>query len=94
MGLNSRRIKNRAMEILESDEYQEARDEEFDSQFRDFLSDSSGVLHTGIWTEDDLTGFIDSFDFPTEEDYAMDKACSEADDYVDIKMQEAKDEKY
>ena len=89
MGINSRQIKDRAMEIFESDEYQEARNEEFNEQFRDFLS---GNIEAGsVFSEDDIQGFMDSFDFPSEEDYAMGKACSEADEWADAKYEEMKE---
>ena len=89
MGINSRQIKNRAMEILESDEHQEARDEEFSNQFIDFIKPM--LYDNDVITEDDVQGFIDSFDFPDEDEWAIDKACSEADDYGDMKMEEARD---
>jgi len=98
MGINSKQIKERAMEICESNDYQEARDEELTQQFQDFISDIVTINKykeceiTKI-TEDDLQGFIDSFTFPDENDWCMEKACGEVDDYYDAKYEEEKDRK-
>jgi len=94
MGINSRRIKERAMEICESDEYQEARDEAFDEELRDmfkhYFNEEEQKL---IITYDDIQGFLDSFTFPSENVWCMEKACGEADDYGDMKMEEERDRK-
>ncbi len=97
MGFSSNRIKDRATEICESDEYQEARDEAFNEEFQnEFMEsvktkDGSNWIMKDIITEDDVQGFIDSFTFPDEGDWCMDKACSEADDWGDMKMEEERD---
>ena len=98
MGRNSRRIKERAMEIEENGDYQNARDEAFESEFIEmFTSDIKNStpktkMLTGI-TEDDVQGFMDSFTFPEEDEWCMDKACSEADEWADSKMEEERDRK-
>ncbi len=97
MGMNSNRIKNRATEICESDEYYEAKDEAFNEEFQnEFMKsvetkDGSNWIMKDIITEDDVQGFIDSFTFPDEDEWCMDKACSEADDWGDMKMEEERD---
>ena len=92
MGRNSRKIKERAIEICEEGSYQETRDEEFDEQFiNEFFSGNESDRET--LTEDDVQGFMDSFTFPDEDEWCMDKACSEADDWADAKYEEWKDEK-
>jgi hypothetical protein len=48
-----------------TDDYYEAKDEEFDAQFRDEFMSELGVMRP--ITEEDLQGFLDSFDFPDQE---------------------------
>ncbi len=88
MGFSSNKIKDRATEICESDDYQEAKDYEFNQQFRDMFIEK-GYLNS--ITEDDVQGFIDSFTFPEEDEWCMNMACGEADDYFDAKYEEEKD---
>ena len=83
MGINSRRIKERAMEIYESGDYQEARDEAFNDELRDFLCDEEHVLNPGIITEEDIQGFMDSFTFQDEMDWCYDKVDGELADIGD-----------
>jgi len=95
MGINSRKIKNRAIEILESDDYNEARDVEFRIQFAELL----GIHETKLIAEIDegeIQTFIDNFstNFPDEDTWAMDKACGEADEYGDQRYEEMKDRRY
>ncbi len=97
----SRKIKDRAIEICESDDYQEARNEEFDTQFRDFLKEYLPTPQGRFRhdkkiepiIEDDIQGFIDSFTFPDENEWCMEKACNEVDDYYEAKFEEEKDRK-
>ena len=88
MGRWSKKIKDRAIEISESDDYQKARDDAFDDQFRDFVSETK---FPECITEDDVQGFLDSFTFDDEDEWAMNKACNEVDDYYDAKYEEEKD---
>ena len=88
MGRNSRRIKDRACELAEG--YEEARDEEFNMQFQDFIT-SLDPFNTV--TVDDVQGFLDSFTFPEENDWAMDKALTELDDIGDQQYERWKDER-
>lgn len=97
MGVNSRRIKERAAEICDSDDYQEAKDEEFHIQFQDMFMKSvntdfgSDFVIQDTLTENDVQGFLDSFTFPDEDTWCMDKACGEYDDIGDQRMEEARD---
>ena len=90
MGRNSRRIKDRACELAEG--YEEARDYEFNEQFKDFIKELQKEPDELI-TEDDLQGFLDSFTFPEEGDWAMDKAQNELDDIGDQKYEQWRDER-
>ena len=83
-------IKERCIELDESDEYQEARDEEFNNQLRDFLEiePSEGF---GPMTEEDVQGFLDSFTFQDKYQWIYDKAESEAGDYADQAYEDYKD---
>ena len=74
-----------------ADGYQEARDEAFNDEFYDEFTDA-GMLTTSL-TEDDVQGFLDSFDFPDEDDWAMASAESEYEGYMDSKYEEMRDER-
>ena len=93
MGLNSRRIKDRACELAEG--YEEARDEEFYTQFFNEMFPQGVNTDLRKWriTEDDVQGFIDNFDFIDEMDWALDKAEGEYEDAQDAKYQQMKDER-
>jgi len=71
-----------------ADGYWEARDEEFDQQFRDFLLT---IKEPENITEDDIQGFIDSFDFPSEDQWAIDEYESRRDSFYDAKYEEYKE---
>ena len=98
MGRNSRRIKDRACELAEG--YEEARDEAFNEELRDMFTSPLKVGNSKIHfinesiTEDDIRGFLDSFTFPEEGDWAMDKAESELEDIEDQRYEQWKDERY
>ena len=93
--MRTRDLKARAEEL--SVGYQEARDEEFHVQFQDMfmrvidteLGDE--CILTGTLTEDDVQGFIDSFDFPDEDTWSFDAVQSELDTIGDQKYQEWKE---
>ena len=75
--------------------YEEARDIEFDIQFRDmfneyFLTEKGMKI---VITEDDIQGFIDSFDFPDEDEWCEDELESQRDAFEDAKYEEYKDRK-
>ena len=74
-----------------SEGYQDARDEEFHKQFiQEFLHS----INTGyVLTEDDIRGFLESFTFPEEFEWAASEYESQIDAYEDAKHEEAKDEK-
>ena len=85
-------IKARAEELAEG--YQDAKDEEFDNQFRDMFSSYFNTklgMHLSV-TEDDVQGLMDSFDFPDENTWAFDQVSSELDDIGDQAMEQARDE--
>ena len=88
MGFNTNRIKARAEELLEG--YQDARDEEFSNQLKDFMSEY--LDHQAV-NEDDLQGFIDNFEFPNEDEWAFDEVQSELDDIGDQQYEQMKDER-
>lgn len=84
------RIKERCIELEESGDYQEARDEEFNNQFWDMFK-PVGKDEVVSVTEDDIQGFLDSFEFPDEDEWICSKAESEYDDWADAKYQEWKE---
>ena len=85
----SRHIKDRASELAEG--YQEARDEAFSDEFK---IEFSKILHNNeIVTHDDIQGFLNSFTFPEENDWALAQAESELESAEDAKMQLEKDER-
>ena len=71
-----------------ADGYQEARDEAFNNEFVKFFAE---LIIEGNITEDDIQGFIDSFDFPDEEQWAINKYESRRDSFYDAKYQEYKE---
>jgi len=93
MGMNSRKIKDRASELAEG--YEEARDEAFNEEFIDMFSGKAkGKTYIKTVTYDDIQGFLDSFTFPEEGDWAMDQAQSEYEGYQDAKYEQMKDERW
>ena len=89
MHIRTRDMKARAEELSEG--YQEARDEEFTSQFLEEFPESRIEIN-GI-TEDDIQGFLDSFTFEDEADWAWSKMESEIDDIGDQMHEQARDER-
>jgi len=81
--------KERAIEIEESGEYQDARDEAFDKELKDMLDD----IYPAIVTEDDVKGLLDSFEFPNESDWVASKVESEYGDYMDQAYEQMRDER-
>ena len=88
MGRNSRRIKDRACELSEG--YQEARMKEFKIQWNDEIKD----MELSEITVDFYQGFLDSFTFPEEGEWAMDQALNELEDIADQKHEQMRDERY
>ena len=84
-------IKERCIELDEEGSYQDARDEEFMEQWKDFMTDR-GYPQNNI-TEEDMQEFLDSFTFPDENEWICDKAESEAGDYADQAYEQMKDER-
>ena len=81
-------IKERCIELEESGSYQLARDEEFNEQFTEFIV---GTPTDTPLTEDDVQGFLDSFEFPDEFEWIADEVESEAGDYADQAYEEYKE---
>ncbi len=82
----------RANEIAEG--YQEVRDEEFDEQFKDFISNIvKGRTYLKTTTEEEIQGFLDSFDedYPLETNWSWDEANAELDEVGDQQMELARD---
>ena len=78
-----------------AEKYEEAKEEEFDSQFRDMFSEyftTKMGMHTTI-TEDDVQGFLDSFTFESEAEWCASEYESQRDDYGDAKYEEMRDRK-
>ena len=94
MGMNSRRIKNRAIEICESDDYEVARDVEFRIQIAELLGLHESALAAEI-DEGEIQTFVDNFstNFPDEDTWCMDKACGEYEDFQESKYEQMKDER-
>ena len=93
MGYNVNKMKKRAEELAEG--YQDARDEAFSDEFIDMfmLTDENGEVLMKTFTEDDIQGFLDSFTFPDEGDWAFDAVQSELDEIGDQKYEMLKDER-
>jgi len=72
-----------------ADGYQDAKDYEFNQQFVKFFAE---LIIEGNITEDDIQGFIDSFDFPSEDEWVVDEYQSRLDDFNDQKYQSFKDD--
>jgi len=81
------------------DDYQEARDEEFHIQFQDMFMKSidtdfgSDFVIQGTLTEDDVQGFLDSFDFMAVGDWCYDEVMNEEAEIGDAKYEQMKDER-
>ena len=73
-----------------ADGYQEARDEAFNNEFVKFFAE---LIIEGNITEDDIQGFMDSFDFPSESDWCADEYESRRDSFYDAKYEEMRDER-
>ncbi len=67
-------------------------EEKFDEEFRDFMGQfyTHGGLHANI-TYDDIQGFMDSFETPDENEWAMEKVQSELDDVGDQQMEQERE---
>ena len=81
-----RQLYKKAAEGINEDDYIEERNDAFDEELRDTFCTSMDTI-----TEDDIMGFLDSFDFPDFEDWATAKIESDVDSYYDSKYQEYKD---
>lgn len=91
--MRTRDIKARAEEL--SIGYEDAYNEAFDKEFQDFIFPQG--VNTNIaklsFTKDDIQGFMDSFTFPDEGDWALDQVQSEIEDIGDQKYEQMRDER-
>jgi hypothetical protein len=87
--MRTRDIKARAEELLEG--YDEARAEAFYEEFEDMFVVNGALAPIN---EDDVQGFIDSFTFPDEDEWAYDQVENEIADIEDQRYQQMKDERY
>jgi len=90
MGKWSRHIKDRACKLAEG--YDDAMDEKFNEEFKLYFKIDQ-KLSTQQITYDDIKGFLDSFETPEENEWALAQAEAEVAEMEDAKMQLAKDER-
>ena len=83
-------LKERAIRLEEEGAYQDARDKEFTTQFRDMFFNNGYLSDI---SEDDIRIFVDSFSFKSEEDWISDEVESEYGGYCDQAYEQAKDER-
>ena len=86
-------IRKNAKEYYENniDRYEEARDEVFTDALRDFLGNfESAILIT--FSQDDLQGFLDSFEFPDEDEWLSNEYESYIGDIEDQCYENFRDE--
>ena len=85
--IRTNEIKARAEELAET--YQDARDDEFDAEFRDMFMSNMGVMKP--ISEDDIQGVLDSFTFEDEDIWSFNAVQSELDDIADQQYQAYKE---
>ncbi len=87
--MRTNQIKNRAIELLESGRYEEEKAEAFKQELNDYLE--------GVTVEeadiDFFQGFLDTFTFKDEDDWAFDAVQSELDDIGDQQHEQMRDER-
>ena len=92
--LRTNDIKELAERKIESGEYDEARAFAFTQEFEDFMQDYiekvSGNFKT--ITEDDLQGFLESFEFPEEDEWAVNSVIEDYESYCEDQADMARDE--
>ena len=87
--MRTRDLKARAEELACN--YDEARDEAFNEEFADMFASKLGFILDV--TYDDVQGFLDSFTFDEENDWAMDQAQNELEEIGDQQYEQWKDER-
>ena len=75
----------RAIEVI-AERYEEAKEEEFNDDFREWMSNQETV------DKDDIQGFLDIWTFPSEIDWCEEQFNDERSAYEDAKYQEMKEE--
>ena len=96
MQLTNANIRKGAKQYYEEhiDEYQDARDESFSDQFRTWIEDEfSEDKNEQPITEDDVQGFLNSFEFKDEDDWISDMYESYIGDLEDKAYDSYKDDK-
>ena len=88
--MTARQMKDRACELSEG--YEEARDEAFNEEFKDMFIHCFDKKNL-VLTVDDAQGFLDSFTFPEEGEWAMDQAQNELEDIGDQQYEQWRDER-
>jgi len=71
--------------------YQVARDCEFDTKLTDFIRKTREA--DGVVTEDDIQGFIDSFEFIEENEWCEMEYAEQIGAFEDVKYNEIKDKR-
>ena len=81
--------------LIESklEDYDEAMDEKFNDEFRDFLCDEEFIMNPKQITYDDIQGFLDSFEQPDELEWAQSEVESELQGFEDSKYEAFKDQR-
>ena len=97
MQLTNANIRKGAKQYYEEhiDEYQDARDEAFDEEFKEEFSKHFGTklgMHISI-DEDDVQGFLDSFEFKDEDEWLSDMYESHIGDLIDQAYDSYKDDR-
>ena len=91
MGRMTKKIKDHAEELYDTGAYEEARDDSFNTEFRDMFVNKYKEMD--FVTQEDIQGFLDSFTFPDEEDWCMNEAESAYDDLADALYEQMRDER-
>ncbi len=91
--MRTRKYKADLEEVAEG--YQDARDYEFNQQFRDTLFIQGVNTNLEHWevTEEDIQGFMDSFTFPDEDEWCDNELQSRMESFEDAKYEEMRDER-
>jgi len=79
--------KERAIELEESGKYLDTRAAAFHEYLVSFIEETETVV-----SEEDIEGLLDSFEFPTEEEWIADKVESEYGDYIDQAYDQMRDD--
>ncbi len=87
MCLSNQQLKNSFERWIEDEDYEEARVNAFDEEFREFLKD----YENDIIDPDDVQGFLDSFTFQSEDEWYNEKWIEYSSGYADYCYEQEKD---